>query len=163
MSFVFSCVVSPLDLNKLAICAVVALPNHSAVSAHLSLSGSDVFLSFSFSFGQVCLPASVALNQAHLPSYAIPPISPALCLMTQLWSNPFDMGCKRNWQQVFGTQPFLVALLPSRRPPPPPVVEFFPLEEEATIQDQRQRFPEVRYVCRFCGRFVRRLLQDIMP
>ncbi|CAN0216881.1 unnamed protein product [Pylaiella littoralis] len=56
----------------------------------------------------------------------------------ELWTNPFDVGCKGNWQQVFGPQPFLVGLLPSRRHPPPPVVEFFPLEEE----DPRQRFSD---------------------
>ncbi|CAM9327941.1 unnamed protein product [Ectocarpus sp. 6 AP-2014] len=58
----------------------------------------------------------------------------------ELWSNPFDVGCKGNWQQVFGPQPFLLALLPSRRPPPPPLIDFFPLEGED--QDQRQRFSD---------------------
>lgn len=47
----------------------------------------------------------------------------------QLWSNPFDVGCKGNWQQVFGPKPFIVSLLPSRRTPPPPIVDFFPLED----------------------------------
>ncbi|CAN0280270.1 unnamed protein product [Ectocarpus sp. 12 AP-2014] len=59
----------------------------------------------------------------------------------ELWSNPFDVGCKGNWQQVFGPQPFFLALLPSRRPPPPPLIDFFPLEDED--QDQRQRFSDV--------------------
>eukprot|EP00752_Nemacystus_decipiens_P015751 g14063.t1 len=56
----------------------------------------------------------------------------------ELWSNPYDVGCKGNWQSVFGPQPFLVALLPSRRAPPPPVVEFFPLEvSDDDAQDRR--------------------------
>ncbi|CAM9715162.1 unnamed protein product [Sphacelaria rigidula] len=53
----------------------------------------------------------------------------------ELWSNPFDVGCKGNWQQVFGPKPFLLGLLPSRRAPPPPVVEFFPLEERNTRRE----------------------------
>ena len=34
--------------------------------------------------------------------------------------NPYDRGLRRNWQHVFGTRPWLLALLPSRRPPPGP-------------------------------------------
>ncbi|CAM9451865.1 unnamed protein product [Ascophyllum nodosum] len=58
----------------------------------------------------------------------------------ELWTNPFNVGIRGNWQQVFGPGPFLLGLLPSRRLPPPPVVEFFPVEEED--RDQRQRFQE---------------------
>ncbi|CAM9124158.1 unnamed protein product [Laminaria digitata] len=56
----------------------------------------------------------------------------------EVWSNPFDVGYKGNWQQVFGQKPFLLGLMPSRCPPPPPVVDFFPPEEE----DRRQRFSD---------------------
>lgn len=38
------------------------------------------------------------------------------------WMNPYDLGWKRNWQQVFGSLHPLVALLPSWREP-----EFLPL------------------------------------
>lgn len=83
-------------------------------------------------------------NMCHRPSVPFH-VSPTVharvdvFVPSQLWTNPFDVGCKGNWQQVFGSQPFLVALLPSRRPPPPPVVAFFPLEEE----DQRHRYSDV--------------------
>lgn len=70
-----------------------------------------------------------------------PRLLPLWTVLLQLWSNPFDVGCKGNWQQVFGPQPFLLALLPSRRSPPPPLIDFFPLEDEG--QDQRQRFSDV--------------------
>lgn len=81
----------------------------------------------------------------------------------QLWSNPYDVGCKGNWQAVFGPQPFLVGLLPSRRPPPPPIVEFFPLEESepehepdaAQDQDRRQlgfASAEVSYIPYYSSR-----------
>lgn len=51
--------------------------------------------------------------------------------LEQLWSNPFDVGCKANWQQVFGPQPFLLGLLPSRRAPPLPVMDFFPVDNDS--------------------------------
>lgn len=38
------------------------------------------------------------------------------------WINPYDLGMKRNWQQVYGTCHPLLALLPSRREP-----EFLPV------------------------------------
>eukprot|EP00566_Odontella_aurita_P014341 CAMPEP_0113547232 /NCGR_PEP_ID=MMETSP0015_2-20120614/12242_1 /TAXON_ID=2838 /ORGANISM="Odontella" /LENGTH=529 /DNA_ID=CAMNT_0000447765 /DNA_START=10 /DNA_END=1599 /DNA_ORIENTATION=- /assembly_acc=CAM_ASM_000160 len=38
------------------------------------------------------------------------------------WINPYDLGSRRNWQQVYGTQHPVLAMLPSRREP-----EFFPL------------------------------------
>lgn len=37
------------------------------------------------------------------------------------WINPYDLGIKRNWQQVYGTSHPLLALLPSTRVP-----EFLP-------------------------------------
>jgi hypothetical protein len=33
------------------------------------------------------------------------------------WKNPYDQGWKRNWQQVYGSQHWLLAMLPSRREP----------------------------------------------
>ena len=43
--------------------------------------------------------------------------------LNQKWRNPYDLGWKRNLQQVFGTKPFLIAfLVPSTREP-----EFLPL------------------------------------
>eukprot|EP00934_Nitzschia_sp_Nitz4_P002406 Nitzschia sp. Nitz4//scaffold28_size193895//150477//152134//NITZ4_001680-RA/size193895-augustus-gene-0.313-mRNA-1//-1//CDS//3329546027//2401//frame0 len=39
------------------------------------------------------------------------------------WKNPYSLGWRRNWQQVYGSQPWYIALLvPSRREP-----EFLPL------------------------------------
>lgn len=38
------------------------------------------------------------------------------------WINPYDLGAKRNWQQVYGTSNPLIALLPSMREP-----EFLPV------------------------------------
>jgi hypothetical protein len=38
------------------------------------------------------------------------------------FKTPYDLGWRRNWQQVYGTSHPLIALLPSRRPP-----EFLPL------------------------------------
>ncbi|CAM9662312.1 unnamed protein product, partial [Phaeothamnion confervicola] len=43
----------------------------------------------------------------------------------EVFTNPFDQGWRRNWEQVFGPGPFLAGLLPSRRKPPNPVVPFF--------------------------------------
>lgn len=33
------------------------------------------------------------------------------------WKNPYDQGRKRNWQQVYGNQHWLLAMMPSRREP----------------------------------------------
>jgi hypothetical protein len=33
------------------------------------------------------------------------------------WKNPYDLGWKRNWQQIYGTQYWLIAMLPSAREP----------------------------------------------
>jgi hypothetical protein len=33
------------------------------------------------------------------------------------WKNPYDHGWKKNWQQVYGSQHWLLAMLPSRREP----------------------------------------------
>jgi hypothetical protein len=38
------------------------------------------------------------------------------------WKNPYDLGWKRNWQQVYGSQHWLLAMLPSTREP-----EFLPV------------------------------------
>jgi len=39
-----------------------------------------------------------------------------------IWINPYDLGNKRNWQQVYGSDNPLLALLPSWREP-----EFLPI------------------------------------
>lgn len=86
------------------------------------------------------------LRPTHARRRVVDPITylPGVAqLVLQLWSNPFDMGWKGNWQQVFGPQPLLLGILPSRRPPPPPVVEFFPLE----ANDPRQRLADVSCGC----------------
>ena len=46
----------------------------------------------------------------------------------RLWRNPFDLGPLRNWQQVYGTMPIALAVLPSTREPPPPLTPFAPAE-----------------------------------
>ncbi|CAM9554772.1 unnamed protein product [Discosporangium mesarthrocarpum] len=46
----------------------------------------------------------------------------------ELFSNPFDVGCVGNWQQVFGPGHPLLGILPSRRKPPPPIIPFFEWE-----------------------------------
>jgi hypothetical protein len=33
------------------------------------------------------------------------------------WKNPYDQGRKRNWQQVYGSQHWLLAMMPSSREP----------------------------------------------
>jgi hypothetical protein len=33
------------------------------------------------------------------------------------WKNPYDQGWRRNWQQVYGTRHWLLAMLPSSREP----------------------------------------------
>jgi hypothetical protein len=38
------------------------------------------------------------------------------------WINPYDLGWKKNWQQVYGSKPFLWSILASGREP-----EFLPL------------------------------------
>mmetsp|Transcript_15274 Transcript_15274/g.37513 ORF Transcript_15274/g.37513 Transcript_15274/m.37513 type:complete len:458 (+) Transcript_15274:109-1482(+) len=43
--------------------------------------------------------------------------------LNKKWKNPYDMGLKRNWQQIYGSgNPLLAFLIPSRREP-----EFLPL------------------------------------
>jgi len=43
--------------------------------------------------------------------------------LNKKWKNPYDMGLKRNWQQIYGGgNPFMAFLIPSRREP-----EFLPL------------------------------------
>jgi hypothetical protein len=60
----------------------------------------------------------------------------------QKWRNPYDLGWKRNLQQVFGTQPFLIAfLIPSTREP-----EFLPLPimgEDGKREHMRKRRKKV--------------------
>lgn len=33
------------------------------------------------------------------------------------YKNPYDQGWKRNWKQIYGDQPWYIAILPSRREP----------------------------------------------
>jgi hypothetical protein len=43
--------------------------------------------------------------------------------LNKKWKSPYDLGLKRNWQQIYGTQNMLIAfLVPSKREP-----EFLPL------------------------------------
>lgn len=59
--------------------------------------------------------------------------------LNKKFTSPYDLGWKRNWQQVYGTQHPLVALLvPSTREP-----EFLPLplkgEDGKRVKDRRKR------------------------
>eukprot|EP00525_Craspedostauros_australis_P010108 CAMPEP_0198122536 /NCGR_PEP_ID=MMETSP1442-20131203/35108_1 /TAXON_ID= /ORGANISM="Craspedostauros australis, Strain CCMP3328" /LENGTH=168 /DNA_ID=CAMNT_0043781581 /DNA_START=1 /DNA_END=507 /DNA_ORIENTATION=+ len=53
------------------------------------------------------------------------------------WINPYSLGARRNWQQVFGSRlnPFLAVLLPSTRQP-----EYLPLP----IAGEQGKRPEFR-------------------
>jgi hypothetical protein len=65
--------------------------------------------------------------------------------LNKKWKNPYDMGLKRNWQQVYGSGNALLALLiPSKREP-----EFFPIP--LPREDGRRKG---------CRKYEKPLLQD---
>lgn len=59
----------------------------------------------------------------------------------EVWRNPFNIGLRKNWKQIFGDRPWYLAVLPSARPPPPPLCPFYagvleegvPLDGEHTV------------------------------
>lgn len=54
--------------------------------------------------------------------------------MGKTWSNPYDMGLKRNWEQVYGTRhPVAALLMPSLRQP-----EFLPVPLEGETGKRRR-------------------------
>eukprot|EP00640_Fibrocapsa_japonica_P002187 CAMPEP_0113935984 /NCGR_PEP_ID=MMETSP1339-20121228/2995_1 /TAXON_ID=94617 /ORGANISM="Fibrocapsa japonica" /LENGTH=342 /DNA_ID=CAMNT_0000938297 /DNA_START=54 /DNA_END=1082 /DNA_ORIENTATION=- /assembly_acc=CAM_ASM_000762 len=55
----------------------------------------------------------------------------------ELYSNPYNLGLKANWRQVFGPQSFFLAILPSLRKPPPPIVAFYAGLENLTPVDEQ--------------------------
>jgi len=50
-----------------------------------------------------------------------------------VWINPYDLGCLRNWQQVYGAGNILLSLLPSSREP-----EFLPVPIAGEIGRRKQ-------------------------
>ena len=53
------------------------------------------------------------------------------------WVNPYDVGTRQNWQQVYGTQHPLMALLPSSREP-----EFLPIPIDGKLGRRRPKSKE---------------------
>jgi len=51
----------------------------------------------------------------------------------KIWKNPYDLGWKLNWQQVYGSQHPLLAMLPSSRIP-----EYFPLPIDGKLHQRHQ-------------------------
>jgi palmitoyltransferase len=50
----------------------------------------------------------------------------------EIYRNPFDLGWRSNWAQVFGDGPLFLSVLPSWRKPPIPVIAF--LEGASLLQ-----------------------------
>ena len=53
------------------------------------------------------------------------------------WVNPYDLGMRQNWQQVYGTKHPLRALLPSSRGP-----EFLPIPIDGKLGRRRPKSKE---------------------